>query len=667
MPTPDLFSPDGQRLVLASDDFSARLWLADSGKPMAERVLHRAAITACGFCLDGKRFFTASEDGTVRLGDGSSGQDLGALAKHGAAITGAVADAGGQLLATLGDDRQARLWMLDGGAALGPALPHDAAIRQAAFSPDGRLLLTASDDRQLRLWVVKTGKLLAALAHPAAVLDAGFGGGGDLFYSLAGDQAVRVWATGTQKLVTDPIRHDGLLCAQLQATGGILATGGKDKTARLWEAKSGKPLADPLRHAGQVLDLRFSPDGQLLATASDDATAAVWRASDGKPFSEPLRHKQAVVAVGFDRSGERVATWSTDRAVRLWQAKDARLLGQPMRLGSDPANDVSGGSGTAIGKLDNATVVRLGGDRVVTVGGVAGLFTPITSGADQPLGGDERQNLLAIVGQLKREVAELQGRNLQLEADLAVLRQRPSAPEDFATGVQQSLDELQQRMANMRNGTSNFAVREFKLDASVFVQVSPLGSIEYRFVQPGDTVDAAALSRIAMQVVPLPKDSLAGVWTPDLFQPDVPVSALPDITADSVRRLEAAGLYSIGEYLQVGTRARAQAHLEALLGVQRTRLALWAQQALLMTLRGVGGASALVLVEAGLGSFERLGATAPGALVLAYQAARSNRPDLGAPALDAALAAQWVRGARQYLGLPELADIPDAPSPAAPT
>ena len=94
MPTPDLFSPDGQRLLLASDDFSARLWLADSGKPMAERVLHRAAITACGFCLDGKRFFTASEDGTVRLGDGSNGQDLGALAKHGAAITGAVADAG---------------------------------------------------------------------------------------------------------------------------------------------------------------------------------------------------------------------------------------------------------------------------------------------------------------------------------------------------------------------------------------------------------------------------------------------------------------------------------------------------------------------------------------------------------------------------------------------
>lgn len=661
MPTPDFFSPDGLRLVLASDDFSARLWDAGSGKPLGERVLHRAAITAAGFCLGGKRFFTVSEDGTVRLADGSSGQDLGVVVKQAAAFTLAAIDTGGTMLATAGDDRQVRLWRLETGAALGPALAHEATVRQVAFSPDGALLLTASDDRYLRLWQVQTGKLVAALEHPAAVLGAGFGAGGELAYSQAADASVRVWETGSQRLVTDAIRHDGLLCVQMQAAGSLLATGGQDKAGRLWDARSGKLLAE-LPHDGQVLDLQFSPDGQLLASASDDATARLWQADSGKPASEPLRHKQAVLAVSFDRSGERVLTWSADRAVRLWDTRSSKLLGQPMRLGSDPVDP--GGAGTTT-RLDNATVVRLGGDRVVTVAGVTGLFTPITSGSDQPLGGDERKNLLAIVDQLKREVSELQSRNLQLQADLDLLRQRPSAPDDFASGVQQSLDELQQRMGNMRNGTSNFAVREFKLDASVFVQVSPLGSIEYRFVQPGDQVDAASLSRIAMQVVPLPKDSLAGVWTPNLFQPDVPLAALPEIGADSVRRLEAAGLYSIGEFLQVGTRARAQAHLEALLGVQRTRLALWAQQALLMTLRGVGGASALVLLEAGLDSFERLAAVPPLALAAAFEAARARRPDVGAPALDLDMAALWVRGARQYLGLPEL-PAAEAPAPPGP-
>ena len=86
-------------------------------------------------------------------------------------------------------------------------------------------------------------------------------------------------------------------------------------------------------------------------------------------------------------------------------------------------------------------------------------------------------------------------------------------------------------MANMRNTTSNFAVREFKLEASVFVQVTPLGSVEYRaLVQPGEQAPPQALSKLSLQVVPVPKDNLAGVWTANVFQPDAPVAALPEVT-----------------------------------------------------------------------------------------------------------------------------------------
>jgi hypothetical protein len=236
-----------------------------------------------------------------------------------------------------------------------------------------------------------------------------------------------------------------------------------------------------------------------------------------------------------------------------------------------------------------------------------------------------------------------------------------SAPEDFATAIQQSLDELQQRMANMRNGVSNFAVRDFKLDASVFVQVTPTGSVQYRFVQPGENIEAAAVSRLSLNVVPIPKQDARGVWTGNLFQPELPVSALPEVDAPMAARLEKAGIYSVGEFVQVGTRARAQAQLEALLGVERERLALWAQQAALMTLRGVDGKVATVLIRAGLGSFEMLASSTPEVIVKVYADARAGLPELGAPEIDQALAGQWVRAARQYLGLPEL---PATPEPA---
>jgi hypothetical protein len=305
-------------------------------------------------------------------------------------------------------------------------------------------------------------------------------------------------------------------------------------------------------------------------------------------------------------------------------------------------------------KADLSALRRVGNDTIVSVGGVTGVFTPITGAEGSAVGADERKNLLSIIDQLKKELATKQDSILKLQQELATLRDMPSsAPEDFATAVQQSLDELQQRMANMRNGVSNFAVRDFKLDASVFVQVTPLGSVAYRFIQPGEDIEAAAVSHLSLNVVPIPKNDARGVWTSNLFQPEQPISALPEVDATLAARLEKAGLYSVGEFVQVATRARAQAQLEALLDVSRDRLTLWAQQAALMTLRGVNGAAATVLIRADLGSFEALAASDGATVLQRYEKTREAMNAQAAAPADVALAAQWVQAARQYLGLPD--------------
>jgi hypothetical protein len=105
--------------------------------------------------------------------------------------------------------------------------------------------------------------------------------------------------------------------------------------------------------------------------------------------------------------------------------------------------------------------------------------------------------------------------------------------------------------------------------------------------------------------------------------------------------------------------ARAQAYLEASLGTERKRLELWAQQAMLMTLRGVNGAAAIMMIEAGLGDFEALAGLTVEAVVKAYRDMREKRSELGAPDAADALAALWIRAARQYLGLgePEVAPV----------
>jgi hypothetical protein len=292
----------------------------------------------------------------------------------------------------------------------------------------------------------------------------------------------------------------------------------------------------------------------------------------------------------------------------------------------------------------------VGRPSVVVVSGVTGIFTPVTATPGGPLTEDERKNYQTLLLALQKQLAALEAANAALTAQLEALRNPPRSPEDFATAVQQSVDELQQRLSTTRNPVSSFALKDFRLEAQVMVDVSPLGTIEYRFARPGEPADPATLSRITLELVPLPKSGLDHTWTADLFQADLTVGALPSIEPQQSRILEDNHIFTIGEFLQVGTRARAAAYLVALLGVERARLSAWVQQAELLTLKGTNGATVLVLIAAGFPSLQALAAATPEALLAAYQQARQGPGHAGSVDVTLDQARQWVAAARRYTG-----------------
>ena len=65
------FSPDGTRVVTASEDKTARLWDAKTGKPLGETMMHQGIVWSAQFSPDGTRVVTASHDKTARLWDGT--------------------------------------------------------------------------------------------------------------------------------------------------------------------------------------------------------------------------------------------------------------------------------------------------------------------------------------------------------------------------------------------------------------------------------------------------------------------------------------------------------------------------------------------------------------------------------------------------------------------
>ncbi len=84
------FSPDGERVVTASEDTTARVWEARTGKPLGEPLKHEGAVASAQFSPDGERVVTASWDTTARVWDvltGISG-DITLLADLAEAVGG---------------------------------------------------------------------------------------------------------------------------------------------------------------------------------------------------------------------------------------------------------------------------------------------------------------------------------------------------------------------------------------------------------------------------------------------------------------------------------------------------------------------------------------------------------------------------------------------------
>jgi hypothetical protein len=103
-----VFSPDGERILTASADKTARLWDRD-GKPLATLQGHTNQVRSAVFSPDGGRILTASYDKTARLWD-RDGKPLATLAGHTGEVTSAVFSPDGGRILTASRDNTARLW-----------------------------------------------------------------------------------------------------------------------------------------------------------------------------------------------------------------------------------------------------------------------------------------------------------------------------------------------------------------------------------------------------------------------------------------------------------------------------------------------------------------------------------------------------------------------------
>ncbi len=360
-------SPDGQRLVTASVDRTARTWRIYSARYAPLELRHGGGVSGAKFSPDGMSVMTLGGTNGVKLWDARSGQ-LKFHLQHGGMTFDGNFDPTGRRIITGGNDSCARVWDARTGQEILPPMRHEpvatadrmAEIFDTRFSPDGRRILTSGFDGTTRLWHAETHRAVGSpLVHESPVHFATVSRDGSRVLSSAfrsahlwdahsfqpvARLADGAWSVGTE---FSPDGRRVLIGARMTATvfdafngqpagislphpavmlstgfspdGRWIVTSDQTGSVRLWDARTGLAAAPPMLHAGWVNITRVSRDSQRVLSCSDDGLACLWDAHTGLPVSDPLKHPQGLLSASFSTNRGWMLTAGADGVARLWE------------------------------------------------------------------------------------------------------------------------------------------------------------------------------------------------------------------------------------------------------------------------------------------------------------------------------------------------------------
>ena len=227
------YSPDGSRLVTASDDNTAIVWDIGAAAPVTTLRGHTAGLTTARFSANGARVVTAGFDATARVWNTGTGKLVAVLEGHTGIINDARYCPSGGNVVTAGEDGTARVWKTLTGEQQFLLDAEAGAVKTALFSPDGSEVATAHDDGTVILWSADTGteRLRPDMGRPdgaisnLATLDLAYSADGTRLVGAGEDGALLIWNVSDGNLIERiAVQDRGVTWMDVSADGSKIAT-----------------------------------------------------------------------------------------------------------------------------------------------------------------------------------------------------------------------------------------------------------------------------------------------------------------------------------------------------------------------------------------------------------------------------------------------------------
>jgi len=341
-----VFSPDGQALLTASRDATARLWEIPSAVERL-RSVHTGSVFAVAFSPDGQRIASGDNTGGIRIWGGQPGDQIIRLPQRGDVVSVAYSR-DGRSIASVDRQGDIRLWDALGSAFGDPIHPAFGRAEWMLFSADGQRLVA---QRSNETW------LLDAPSGANEIQVTGWRDVNDVVINeqyivgvAPGGGEIRVFSTDSGQLVQRLPMEERVSDLNLSSDGKFLVTVASAGPVEVYALPGGNRIMRLSTTAQRPQPVAVSPMGDLLATATNNVIVI----ADLPAGTERrvLSADQEIRALWFSPHGDKLIALAYDR-VSIFDTHTGMLVGQLQHQGEIRARALGHWRGIAISRTND--------------------------------------------------------------------------------------------------------------------------------------------------------------------------------------------------------------------------------------------------------------------------------------------------------------------------
>ena len=149
-------TPDGKRVISASNDNTLKVWDLADGKEVLTLKGHSLWVKAVALTPDGKRVISASSDSTLKVWDLADGKKVLTLKGHSDSVTAVALTPDGKRVISASRDNTLKVWDLADGKVI-THFTAESPIYCCAVAPDGITITAGDDSGQIHFLELKAG------------------------------------------------------------------------------------------------------------------------------------------------------------------------------------------------------------------------------------------------------------------------------------------------------------------------------------------------------------------------------------------------------------------------------------------------------------------------------------------------------------------------------